>query len=72
MENAYKWIGITLHKTTAEEFKRFVRELIRQESLILKMEPSECYDNIHIELYTELSFEEIIDRYIEWEKKEVM
>lgn len=60
------WYGVTVSKETAEVFKEF----LRQEPAILDFEPSECYQNIHIEFKTELSFEEVaIDRYSEWLSK---
>ena len=60
------WYGVTVCKETAEVFKDF----LRQEPAILDFEPSECYSNIHIEFETELSFEEVIDRYIDWQTKQ--
>lgn len=54
------WYGVTLSKETASVFKDF----LRQEPAIITFEPSECYQNIHIEFKTELSFEEIINKYI--------
>ena len=60
------WYGVTVSKETAEVFKKF----LRQEPAILDFEPSECYSNIHIEVKTELPFEEVIDRYIDWQTKQ--
>ena len=57
-----EWYGVTLSKETASVFKDF----LRQEPAILDFEPSECYDNIHIEFQSELPFEEVINRYIDY------
>ena len=58
-----EWYGVTLSKETAETFKDF----LRQEPAILDFEPSGCYEKVHIEFKTELPFEEVINRYIDWQ-----
>ena len=60
------WYGITLGRGRATSFKEFCRA----DPSILTFEPSSCYDNIHIEFGTELPFEEVINRFIDWERKE--
>ena len=60
------WYGVTVSKETAEVFKEF----LRQEPAILDFEPSECYQDIHIEVETDLKFAEMLDRYIDWQTKQ--
>ncbi len=54
------WYGITLDRKKAEDFKNFLR---KEE---IYFEPSECYQNIHIEFRTDLSFEEIMSGFIDY------
>lgn len=60
------WYGVTLSRERASVFKEF----LRQEPAILDFEPSECYQDIHIEVKTELKFAEMLDRYIDWQTKQ--
>lgn len=57
-----QWYGVTMTREEAEQFKNFLRELG------VYFEPSECYENIHIEFKTALPFDFVMAEFEEYKR----